>query len=49
MRNNAGFFPVNDDSLKRFAKLMLQDMKEVDILASWRPEEIFLENNCMTL
>ena len=41
MRNNAGFFPVNDDSLKRFAKLMLQDMKEVDILASWRPEEIF--------
>lgn len=41
MRNNAGFFPINDDSLKRFAKLMLQDMKEVDILASWRPEEYF--------
>lgn len=41
MRNNAGFFPVSDDSLKRFTKLMLQDMKEVDILASWRPEELF--------
>ncbi|MEY8687851.1 hypothetical protein AB9N12_17630 [Bacteroides sp. AN502(2024)] len=41
MRNNAGFFPVDEGSLKQFAKLMLQDMKEVDILASWRPEEFF--------
>ncbi len=35
MKNNASFFPVSDESLKRFTKLMLQDMKEVDILAAF--------------
>lgn len=41
MTRNAGFFPINEDELKRFADLMKLDMKEVDVLGSWRPEEAF--------
>ena len=37
--NNAGFFPVERKSLRRFARLMLQAMKDVDVLVSWRLEE----------
>lgn len=44
MRMNAGFFPINDIALKNFAQLMVNDMKQVDILASWRPEEIFFQS-----
>lgn len=40
----AGFFPVDDNHLRRFAKRMLQDIKELDILASWRPEELLLRS-----
>lgn len=41
MRNNAGFIPINDKSLRQFKDLMLADMNELDILCSWRPEEFF--------
>ncbi len=44
MPNNAGFFPINDVSLKKFAKLMLADSNEIDVLASWRIEELFFYN-----
>lgn len=40
MGNNAGFFPVDETHLKRFALRMREDMKELDLLASWRPEEL---------
>lgn len=40
MHNNAGFFPVNKKSCKEFAKLMIDSMSELDLLASWRPEEL---------
>lgn len=39
MHINAGFFPPTDDMLNRFGALMLDCMKNVDILGSWRPEE----------
>lgn len=39
MSNNAGFFPNTPDMLERFARLMLDDMKEVDILGSWQKGE----------
>lgn len=39
MRNNAGFFPVNDKTLRQFKDMMFADMRELDILCSWRPEE----------
>lgn len=41
--NNAGFFPVNRHNLKRFAKVILEAARQVDLLASWRPEEIFFK------
>jgi len=43
MNINAGFFPVCKSSLKQFAELMLADMSQLDVLASWRPEELFFK------
>ena len=40
MHNNAGFFPVDKPNVKQFARLMKESMKQLDILASWRPEEM---------
>ena len=37
--NNAGFFPVNRDTVSRFSKLILNDMEMLDVLGSWRVEE----------
>ncbi|MEN9306940.1 MAG: hypothetical protein RL173_872 [Fibrobacterota bacterium] len=45
MRNNAGFFPPTEESLKRFSKLMLNDSHEVDILGSWRIEEFLIRSH----
>ena len=44
MQSNAGFFPSTPENLQRFGKLMVEDMKELDILESWRPEEAQLKN-----
>lgn len=35
MCENAGFFPSTPCTLEAFSELMLEDMKELDILASW--------------
>jgi len=40
---NAGFFPVNKKNLNKFSKMMIEDMKLLDILGSWRIEECFLD------
>ena len=37
--NNAGFFPVNKNTLSQFKDLMIDSMKQCDVLASWRIEE----------
>lgn len=39
MQNNAGFFPVTEENLSKFSKMMLEDAKEVDILGSWLRQE----------
>lgn len=39
MRINAGFFPSTESMLNQFGQLMLDCMKEVDLLGSWRLEE----------
>lgn len=43
METLSGFFPSNDTSIRRFSKLMIEDLKLVDILGSWRIEELFLK------
>jgi hypothetical protein len=44
MRNNAGFFPVDNENLIKFSQLMLKCIPKVDILGSWLPDEIFVQN-----
>lgn len=39
----SGFFPVTESTLQKFKDLMIEDMKECDVLGSWRPEEIFFK------
>lgn len=45
LHTNAGFFPVSDETIDKFGKLMIESMKQVDILASWRPEELIFRRN----
>lgn len=45
MKVLSGFFPSNSQAIKQFSALMHQDMKELDILGSWRFEEKFLVSN----
>ncbi len=40
--NNAGFFPLNEDCLCRFGKLMVDDSQQIDILGSWLRNESIL-------
>lgn len=42
MQANAGFFPADEAHLLRFCERMEADARELDLLASWRPEERFL-------
>jgi hypothetical protein len=39
----SGFFPSNEESIRAFSKLMIDDMKLLDILGSWRIEEGLLK------
>lgn len=39
----SGFFPSNEANIRKFSKMMIQDMKSLNILGSWRIEERFLE------
>jgi len=42
MENNAGFFPMSVAGVERFSELMIEDMKLLDVLGSWRIEERLL-------
>ncbi|TDD95071.1 hypothetical protein [Flavobacterium cellulosilyticum] len=39
----SGFFPSNEQSILKFSKMMLEDMKLLDVLGCWRIEERFLQ------
>jgi glycine/D-amino acid oxidase-like deaminating enzyme len=39
---NAGFFPAAHSAIGRFSALMYDDMSQLDVLGSWRPEEYLL-------
>lgn len=41
----SGFFPSNEESIRAFSKLMIADMKLLDILGSWRIEEGLLKKH----
>lgn len=40
----SGFFPVTFENLKRFYKLYMEDVKNLDMLVSWRIEEFFFKD-----
>jgi len=39
LHSNAGFFPLTEKKIEQFCELMLTDMKDVDVLGGWLPEE----------
>ena len=43
MQSNAGFFPATPENLQRFGKLMIEDMKEIDLLGSWIKNEYYIQ------
>lgn len=45
MCNNAGFFPASIELLEQFSRLMLEDMKQADVLGSWLKEEKQLKDH----
>ena len=52
MQNWSGFFPPKIEKIEQFGELMLNDMKEIDILGSWINEDLFFKkelNNCIKL
>jgi hypothetical protein len=44
MQRWSGFFPPTVEKIEQFCILMMDDMKEVDILGSWLPDERYFEN-----
>jgi hypothetical protein len=44
----SGFFPCNTENIRKFSKMMIEDMKILDVLGSWRVEERFLEKYLST-
>ena len=44
IQNASGFFPVTHENLKRFYKEYKEDVKEMDMLVSWRVEELFFKD-----
>ncbi|WP_202797935.1 GT-D fold domain-containing protein [Ochrovirga pacifica] len=44
MQKWSGFFPPTQDRIEKFCELMIEDMKTVDILGSWLPQESDFEN-----
>ena len=44
MMNFAGFFPATETNAEKFCRLMMEDMKELDILGSWLlQEQLFID------
>ena len=44
IQNASGFFPVTHNNLKRFYQEYKKDVKEMDLLVSWRVEELFFRD-----
>jgi len=44
MENNAGFFPIDNENLEKFSKLMLDCIPNVDILGSWLSNETIIKD-----
>jgi hypothetical protein len=45
----SGFFPPSRAAIERFSALMYDDMGQLDILGSWRPEEYLLHRHLLNV
>lgn len=43
MQRWSGFFPANEECVSRFAQMMLEDTKQLDILACWSKSTVLLD------
>lgn len=43
LHSNAGFFPPTHKKIEQFCELMLDDMKEADVLGSWLEAEVYFQ------
>ena len=43
MQNSSGFFPPTEDNLVQFCEMMLEDIKEIDLLGSWQSKEFYFQ------
>lgn len=43
IRDFSGFFPPTKENIEKFCELMIGETKQIDVLGSWRPEEVYLE------
>ena len=39
----SGFFPTTIEKIEQFCEMLIEDMKEVDILGSWLKQEVFFQ------
>lgn len=46
MVKNASFSPATNENFTRFVQMMIEDGKELDMLACWRPEELTVVTSC---
>lgn len=44
LQSHSGFFPITEENVIRFSKLMIDDMQQVDILGSWCKTEYYVRN-----
>lgn len=44
MTNNAGFFPCTDENLLKWGDLVQNDIKNLDVLLTWRSEENYIKS-----
>ena len=45
MQQWSGFFPPTQNKIEQFCELMLEDLKEVDVLGSWLVDEKYFDRN----
>lgn len=45
MRMGAGFFPATPENLERYARLSIEDSRQIDVLGSWLPAERLLADH----
>lgn len=43
LETHSGFFPSNKETVTKFYQLMINDIPLVDVLGSWRPEEVYFK------